>query len=442
MMAGMTVIVDKRSWAMARKAAKKASKQTATNTAKKVPTAQAGTVLSQTDLQAHQQSLPKSRGGHTFAPSKVPLTFHTVVDSNKNPPQPWRDLPAAPGLPPYRMNLDTIIDAATMATINQSGKMVFHSVGDTGGVMTSTYIDGVTRFMECDFTYNDILADRPSFFYHLGDVVYYDGEGANYWPEFYEPYLQYPAPIVAIPGNHDGDVNPATGETSLQAFVRNFCSQSAVISSDNRDAPRRTMTQPNVFWTLNTPLVTIIGMYSNCPEGGQIGETQKQWFISELKAASASLPIILAIHHPIYSAYGSHPGSTRLKAFLDECCGDAKRAPDVVLTGHVHDYQRFSAPLYDKKDVPFIVAGAGGYNKRLHVLGKVFQDAKTANKFPIQIQGEPEMLENFNDSDHGYLRITVTRQNITLEYVTVPDPSTNPKECILPFYDKVQVSVP
>jgi hypothetical protein len=68
--------------------------------------------------------------------------------------------------------------------------------------------------------------DRPSFFYHLGDVVYYDGESANYWPEFYEPYLNYHAPIVAIPGNHDGDVNPATGESSLQAFVRNFCAQS------------------------------------------------------------------------------------------------------------------------------------------------------------------------------------------------------------------------
>jgi acid phosphatase type 7 len=319
--------------------------------------------------------------------------------------------------------------------------LVFHSVGDTGGVTTSTYIDGVTRFMECDFTGVPDPADRPSFFYHLGDVVYYDGEGANYWPEFYEPYLTYPAPIVAIPGNHDGDVNPATGETSLQAFVRNFCSQSAVISPDNRDAPRRTMTQPNVFWTLNTPLVTIIGMYSNCPEGGQVGDTQRQWFISELQAADKSLPIILAIHHPIYSAYGSHPGSTRLKSFLDDCCTRAKRAPDVVLTGHVHDYQRFSAPLYDKKNVPFIVAGAGGYKQRLHVLGKVFQDAKAANKFPIQIQGEPEMLENFNDSDHGYLRITVTKKDITLDYVTVPDPSTNPKDAVLPPYDSVTVSI-
>jgi acid phosphatase type 7 len=428
---------------MAKKSAKKvASRQTTSKRTSRPTVASTGpTVLTQTDLEAHHQSLPKSPHGHAFAPNKVPPGFHTIIDPDKNPPQPWRDLPTPPGLPPYRMNLDAIIHQDMMTTIEQSGKLVFHSVGDTGGVTTSTYIDGVTRFMECDFTGVPDPADRPSFFYHLGDVVYYDGEGANYWPEFYEPYLIYPAPIVAIPGNHDGDVNPATGETSLQAFVRNFCSQSAVISPDNRDAPRRTMTQPNVFWTLNTPLVTIIGMYSNCPEGGQVGDTQRQWFISELQTADKSLPIILAIHHPIYSAYGSHPGSTRLKSFLDDCCTRAKRAPDVVLTGHVHDYQRFSAPLYDKKNVPFIVAGAGGYKQRLHVLGKVFQDAKAANKFPIQIQGEPEMLENFNDSDHGYLRITVTKKDITLDYVTVPDPSTNPKDAVLPPYDSVTVSI-
>jgi hypothetical protein len=338
------------------------------------------------------------------------------------------------------MSLDTILDPATLKSIEDSGKFVFHSVGDTGGVNTPTYIEGVSRFMECDIAYTN-PPDRSSLFYHLGDVVYYDGESANYWPEFYEPYLNYHAPIVAIPGNHDGDVNPTTGETSLQAFVRNFCAQSAVISPDNRDAPRRTMTQPNVFWTLNTPLVTIIGMYSNCPEGGQIGDNQRLWFISELKAADPSLPLILAIHHPIYSAYGSHPGSTRLKDLLEQCCETARRAPDVVLTGHVHNYQRFSASLSNKKSVPFIVAGAGGYNKRLHVLGKVFHDAKQQGKLPVQIHGEPELLEEFNDSQHGYLRVTVTKKTVKLDYVAVPDPSENPKDSFLEPYDSVEVSV-
>jgi hypothetical protein len=396
------------------------------------------TVLTKAALAAHHKSMPKSRHGHSYAPDKNPPGFHTVQDADTN--QPWRDLPPPTGLPPFRMSLQALLDPTTYQQIVSSKQLVFHSVGDTGGVTTPTYIDGVSHFMECDMNYTNV-PQRPSFFYHLGDVVYYAGESANYWPEFYEPYLNYNAPIVAIPGNHDGDVNSTTSETSLQAFVRNFCAQSAIVSPDNLEAPRRTMTQPNVFWTLNTPLVTIIGMYSNCQEGGQVSDTQRQWFVSELHAASKALPIILAIHHPIYSAYGPHPGSTRLKDLLEESCQEAKRAPDLVLTGHVHNYQRFSASLLDKKDVPFIVAGAGGYKKKLHTLSPTFHDALNSKKLPIQIAGEPELLENFNDWQHGYMRIVVTPKKIRVEYVAVPDPSENPKDQVLKPFDTVEVAV-
>jgi acid phosphatase type 7 len=406
--------------------------------AKRASNARGNTVLTKQALAAHHKSMPKSRHGHSFAPDKNPPGFHTVVDADQN--QPWRDLPPPSGLPPFRINLQSMLDPNTLQQIADADQLVFHSVGDTGGVTTPTYIDGVAHFMECDMNLMN-PPDRPSFFYHLGDVVYYAGESANYWPEFYEPYLNYNAPIVAIPGNHDGDVNPATKDTSLQAFVRNFCAQSAVISPDNLEAPRRTMTQPNVFWTLDTPLVTIIGMYSNCPEGGQVSDTQRHWFVSELEAADKKRPIILAIHHPIYSAYGPHPGSTRLKMLLEESCQDAKRAPDVVLTGHVHNYQRFSAPLLDKKDVPFIVAGAGGYKKKLHVLGASFHNALNQKKLPVQVDNEPELLENFNDWQHGYLRVTVTLKKIRVDYIAVPDPSLSPKNQILAPYDSVEVDL-
>ncbi len=81
----------------------------------------------------------------------------------------------------------------------------------------------------------------------------------------------------------------------------------------------------------------------------------------------------------------------------------------------MHNYQRFSAPLLDKKDVPFIVAGAGGYKKKLHILGRDFHAALDAKKIPIQIQGEPELLQNFNDWQHGYLRVAVTPKKVKLD---------------------------
>ena len=51
------------------------------------------------------------------------------------------------------MNLQAILDATTYQQINKDKQIVFHSVGDTGGVTTPTYIDGVSHFMQCDMNY-------------------------------------------------------------------------------------------------------------------------------------------------------------------------------------------------------------------------------------------------------------------------------------------------
>ena len=94
------------------------------------------TILTKEALGAHHKGMPKSRHGHSFAPDKNPPGFHTVVDPDQN--QPWRDLPIPTGLPPFRMNLNAILDAKTYQQISKDKRLVFHSVGDTGGVTTPT----------------------------------------------------------------------------------------------------------------------------------------------------------------------------------------------------------------------------------------------------------------------------------------------------------------
>jgi hypothetical protein len=94
----------------------------------------------------------------------------------------------------------------------------------------------------------------------------------------------------------------------------------------------------------------------------------------------------------------------------------------------VHNYQRFTGTLAGK-NVPFIVAGAGGYNPRLHILSKAFHNAK----LPIEMAGSDGRLENFCDSQHGYLRITVTKNEMGVEYFAVPDPSAPATAPLRPF---------
>ena len=95
---------------------------------------------------------------------------------------------------------------------------MFHTVGDTGGIDNAWPQQIVAYWME-----KDAAQQFPAFFYHLGDVVYYDGEHGSYYPQFYEPYFHYPAPIFAIPGNHDADVGRPPNHASLEPFMKNFC---------------------------------------------------------------------------------------------------------------------------------------------------------------------------------------------------------------------------
>jgi hypothetical protein len=353
-----------------------------------------------------------------FSIDRLPPGFSTIKSPSYS--QPFRDLPCPTGLPPYHLRLSSILSAEAVQRIRDSGRLVFHTVGDTGGVNTPGPVETVALYMEQDFATSGDVSGNPSFFYHLGDVVYYAGEVANYYWEFYEPYRHYPGPIVAIPGNHDGDVDPLAPATSLAGFVANFCAQAPVHRDEAQDVPRLAMIQPHVFWTFEAELATILGLYSNCPEGGILTQVQIDWFEQELATAPQDKPLILAVHHPLYSAYGSHPGSQTLKAVIENACASAKRNPDLVISGHVHNYQRFKGVL-NGEELTCVVAGAGGYNRRLHHLSKEFHQTP----LPIQIQDSEGTLEAFEDALHGYLRLEITAAGIHGDYVSVPDADPN-----------------
>src|SRR5947207_2025044 len=199
------------------------------------------------------------------------------------PAQIFHPLPTPTGSAPYHLSLSDVLPPEQVASIQAAGRLVFHTAGDTGGIKSPEPQQITIEHMGREFDSPDPHT-HPAFFYHLGDIVYYYGEAKQYHSQFYEPAIHYPAPIFAIPGNHDGDVFNET-IPSLAAFVENFCAPTPQHNKEAGDALRDTMTQPNVYWTLETPFATFIGLYSNVPEGGQLDDQQIAWFESELAEA-------------------------------------------------------------------------------------------------------------------------------------------------------------
>src|SRR5580765_4305424 len=114
-----------------------------------------------------------------------------------------------------------------MAEIEAAGRLVFHLFGDVGGVKAPQDQQIVAIGMAVDAR---LAHDPARFAYVMGDVVYFNGEAAQYYPQFYEPYADYPCPIFSVPGNHDG--TPLAGTASLQAWMANFAAPTPARSAD------------------------------------------------------------------------------------------------------------------------------------------------------------------------------------------------------------------
>ena len=311
----------------------------------------------------------------------------------------FQPLPRPLGLPPYHYTLaDNFPDIGKH--IDSTGQMVLHVLGDSGGVQDGEFQNNVAEEMIKQVATQG--PDTPQFCYHVGDVVYFTGMHDDYYQQFYEPYAHYTPPILSIPGNHDGEVDDPTAQTSLDGWVDYFMQANPDVDPVSKDAPRVQLNLPNVYWTLITPLATIIGLYTNVPEGGSVDSVQQQWFTNEMASAPLDRALIVALHHPIYSFDVYHSGSSKMADILENAIRDTGRVPNLVLSGHVHDYQRIEKTIAPDGPTPFIVCGNGGYHN-LHKIhskpGDVAQDTNATLKYA-------------QDQCWGFMTLTISNKNI------------------------------
>jgi hypothetical protein len=341
-------------------------------------------------------------------------------------------------IPPRRndlpLNLSDFLPPDIIAAIESAGKISFHAVGDTGAAKVNRSQTAATAIGHEAAVADAMVADvqnqgaiGPAFFFHLGDVIYNFGEAQYYYDQFYEPFRTYDRPIFAIPGNHDGMVfgqgSSAPQVPTLDAFLTNFCAAEPGLSPDAGGLMRSVMTQPGVYFTLDAPFVSIIGLYSNVLDSGvgvissqgghfPIVDDQLDFLKSELarlkpERNANKRAIIIAVHHPPLSADAKHGGSLGIIKDIDACCKAADLYPDVVLSGHAHLYQRFTRVMKGGKEVPYVVAGSGGF-------------AATAPKqlptLPIKVGDHTLVIAPV--VDFGYLTLETDARTISVVFKT------------------------
>jgi len=338
--------------------------------------------------------------------------------------------------------------------LKSSKKIIFHALGDTGASNAGKYKNEIRVADQLsEDCHNADMANHPAFLFHLGDVVYDFGESQYYYDQFYDPFRDYPLPIFAIPGNHDSFITPGTDPDAepLKIFARNFCASSLGITPEARSLHRTAMTQPGVYFSLDAPYVRIIGLFSNSLEDpGVISSDSGKWpnvpdhqltyleaQLKRIKDEKYQGAVLLAMHHPPFSYSpppksgtgkgGNHSSSSDMLRQIDAICKKQGVYPHAFLSGHAHNYQRYTRTVKfgaKQYDVPFIVCGDGGHNVNRVVRGskghpgvEPYNGVKVdylENKPAVTVGGL--LLEKYDDTNYGYLRITVDSQQLRIGF--------------------------
>jgi hypothetical protein len=372
--------------------------------------------------------------------------------------------------------LETIAPLASKRA-EASGVLTFHTVGCSGDPDTAAPQDAVAQAIAAHLG----LPEQPAFLYHLGDIVYKSGDAeldedaANrqhegkilqrfYSNEFYAAYRQYRAPILAIPGNHDGKYKYAAAEpetpncdkSARWHYLANFCARKpGIVFPRNPDGAgdpgRAAQIQPWPYFVLDTPVAYIVGLDANVINGGCLddprrfpignegGAVQFRWLVrtlKRLKKERQEKALLLAVHYPPYCGTADFPQrgdavkcpatlgpkpDRQLAEVLQDAFGQAGEWPDVILSAHAHLYQRLTYRMPGGKhggarEIPCIIAGSGGHAPvdRMNCTCAKASDPEAAPPIPARMpagftfpDGHSATVEAYNDLDFGFVRIHV-----------------------------------
>ncbi|MEU9884182.1 metallophosphoesterase [Sphaerisporangium sp. NPDC051011] len=245
----------------------------------------------------------------------------------------------------------------------------FLIVGDTGEGDASQYavVPGLLK-----------IGQGTAFAVIASDVIYPTGSGNEYGDKFFRPYQDYPAPIYAIPGNHDW-------YDGLGGFMRVFCDAPALKATrmgfslspaglrgllwkkpetidearlaearTRRSRPEQRATQPAPYWVIDLPGLLLVGIDTGIR--GTIDREQGEW----LRRVSADpRPKVLITGKPIYDRNAYHPCPIDGGGTVDEIVRDPASNYVAAIGGDTHNYQRYPVTA-NGRVIQYIVSGGGG----------------------------------------------------------------------------------
>jgi hypothetical protein len=232
-------------------------------------------------------------------------------------------------------------------------------------------------------------ANGVDFAFVASDVVYPAGDVNDYRRKFYLPYRGLHFPIYAIPGNHDWD------DGGLFGFMFHFCGQEepppgvleavppvlrpfwrkrAPIHDSTREARREreqagTMArQPGSYFALDAGPLLLVGLdLGLC---GHVDRDQAQW-LAEVSRGDPR-PKVLISSKPTYADGRYTPCQIKGGGTVDAIVRDPAANYIAVVSGEIHNYQRYPVAVPGDRKIQYVVCGAAGaFTQGTHTVDRI-----------------------------------------------------------------------
>ncbi|WP_243383857.1 metallophosphoesterase [Geothrix alkalitolerans] len=271
----------------------------------------------------------------------------------------------APPLPPHRIYRATLKDlppgARVPYRVKRDGAVVFEAqaqVRKPDAHRMVVFGDAADGSREQAALAQAVAGAHPDAVLLVGDLVYGMGLASEYRQRFFPVYnggsrpLMAEVPFLGLPGNHDVPFRRAPDAAAYFAYWSLPLNGPALEPGGPNAAP--------VVAGVHDAMVAAAGpafprMASYSFDYGKVHWTVldsnayadwtspvlRAWLEADLKAAKAATWRIVALHHPLFQSSRSHMDDQWMRPISPLL---EKYGVDLVLAGHVHNYQR-TAPL-------------------------------------------------------------------------------------------------
>jgi predicted phosphodiesterase len=271
----------------------------------------------------------------------------------------------APPLPPHRIYRATLRQlpqgARVPYRVTRNGVVVFEAEAQArrpGAHRMIVFGDAADGSVGQAAIAKAVLDARPDAVFIAGDLVYGQGRAAEYRDHFFPIYnseavpLMRSVPVLGVPGNHDAPFAKVADAVAYFAYWSLPLNGPALKAGDPNAAP--------AIPGLHDAMVAASGpafprMASFSFDYGRAHWTvldsnryvdwaspvMQAWLEADLKAAKGASWRIVALHHPLFQSSRVHFDDQWMRPISPIL---EKYGVDLVLAGHVHNYQR-TAPL-------------------------------------------------------------------------------------------------